>query len=458
MKGYNHKMLPGSALGLKKLLFVWSELKSSFWFLPVLIILGAIGAAVCMIYIDRVSGYEPSGVIRIVFTGSPDSARNVLSTISSAMIGVAGTVFSITLVALTLASSQFGTRLLRNFMHERINQVVLGTYIATYVYCLIVLNVISDGNNGGELTFVPAYSVLAALLATVANIVLLIIYIHHIATSIQSDKIIADIAESLSENIRELYPEGMGEESPGNKTADPESLKKTFGCKQAITSSRNGYLQFIDDAVLFSKAGEKDMLIVLNYRPGHYLVRDMVVAEIWSREEVSPADLRTLRKAFIAGKNRTPQQDPEFAIHQMVEIAARALSPGINDPYTAISCIDNLTATLCYLAGVKFPSGCRHDEAGRLRVVAAVLEFEGMLDAAFNQIRQYSKNSPAVIIRLMEALIVINEFAKDRAHQEAIRRHARMVLRMADKNIDEKNDLDDLRKRSGLIIQSRHEK
>lgn len=436
---------------MKKLLFVWDELKSSFWFLPVLIILGAIGAAVWTIYLDRVSGYEPSGVIRIVFTGSPASARSVLSTISSAMIGVAGTVFSITLVALTLASSQFGTRLLRNFMHERINQIVLGTYISTYVYCLIVLNVVSDG---GEFTFVPAYSVLVALMATVANIVLLIIYIHHIAVSIQSDKIISDIAESLSETIKQLFPEGMGVDPPGDKTPDHESLKKTFGHKQTITPSRNGYLQFIDDAVLLRKAGEKDMLIVLNYRPGHYLVRDMVMAEIWSREEISPSEMRALRRAFICGKNRTPQQDPEFAIHQMVEIAARALSSGINDPYTAIACIDNLTATLCYLVRARFPSGFRHDEAGRLRVIVTALDFEGMLDAAFDQIRQYSKSSPSVIIRLMEALVTINEFANNHIHKEAIHRHARMVLRMAEKNIDEKNDLGDLRKRSELIIQS----
>lgn len=456
MKGHNHKMLPGAGtFGVKRLLFIWSELKSSFWFLPVLIILGAIGAAVWTIYLDRVSGYEPAGAIRIVFTGSPASARSVLSTISSAMIGVAGTVFSITLVALTLASSQFGSRLLRNFMHERINQIVLGTYVSTYVYCLIVLNVVSDG---GEFTFVPAYSVLAALIATVANIVLLIIYIHHIAVSIQSDKIISDIAESLSENIGQLFPEEMGEEPSGDEVRDLESLKKSFGHKQPVTPSRNGYLRFINDAVLFKKATERDMLIVLKCRPGDYLIENMVVAEICCRERISSEEIRDFQKTFITGKSRTPQQDPEFAIHQMVEIAARALSSGINDPYTAIACIDNLTATMCYLARAGFPSGFRHDEAGRLRIIADVLDFEGMLDAAFDQIRQYSKSSPSVIIRLMEALVTINEFANNHAYKEAIQRHARMVLRMAEKNIDEKNDLDDLRKRSELIIQSPHVK
>jgi uncharacterized membrane protein len=251
-----------------------------------------------------------------------------------------------------------------------------------------------------------------ALIATVANIVLLIIYIHHVAVSIQSDKIISGIAESLEENIRRLFPEEMGEEPSGDEVRDLESLKKSFGRKQSVTPSRNGYLQFIDDAALFKKAGEKDMLIVLNCRPGDYLIENMVVAEISCRERISSEDIRDLQKTFITGKSRTPQQDPEFAIHQMVEIAARALSSGINDPYTAIACVDNLTATLCYLAGAKFPSGFRHDEAGSLRIIADVLDFEGMLDAAFDQIRQYSKSSPSVIIRLMEALVTINEFAK----------------------------------------------
>jgi uncharacterized membrane protein len=131
---------------------------------------------------------------------------------------------------------------------------------------------------------------------------------------------------------------------------------------------------------------------------------------------------------FVIGKTKTSQQDLEFSIRQMVEIAARALSPGVNDPYTAITCIDNLTSIMCYLAQAKFPSKYRFDEEGNLRVIADTSDFEGALDAAFNQIRQFSGGSPAVIIRLMEALITIHEFTSKENHKEAVIKHAEMVL------------------------------
>ena len=136
----------------------------------------------------------------------------------------------------------------------------------------------------------------------------------------------------------------------------------------------------------------------------------------------------------------------------MVEIAGRALSPGINDPYTAIACIDNLTATMCYLTKVKFPSQYRYDEKQNLRVVASTLTFEGMLNVAFNQIRQFASGSPSVVIRLMEALITIDTFAKNQEQKNAIQKHVEMVLRVAEKSFEEKNDLMDMRERSNVIL------
>jgi uncharacterized membrane protein len=155
---------------------------------------------------------------------------------------------------------------------------------------------------------------------------------------------------------------------------------------------------------------------------------------------------------LVVGPIKTPQQDLEYSIHQMVEIAVRALSPGVNDPYTAIVCIDNLTATMSYLATIKFPSEYRFDDENNLRVIANTLDFEGILDAAFNQIRQFSAGSPAVIIRLMEALLTIHQFAKNESYRLAVIKHANMVLRMGRESINEKNDLSDLEKRAEKII------
>lgn len=436
---------------MKRFLFNWKELKSSFWFLPSLIILVSIGAAIGLIYIDNIFDFKSTGVIQYIFIGSADSARSVLSTISSAMIGVAGTVFSITLVALTLASNQFGPRLLRNFMTERINQIVLGSYISTYVYSLIVLNSITDTD---QIEFVPIISVFVAILAAVANIILLIVFIHNTAVSIQADNIISEVSKSLSKSISILFPKEMGEEHYGNELPDVASLKKKFSYRQPITSPKSGYLQDIDVDVIFDTAKEKDLLIILHNRPGDYLIEEVEIGEFYSNETHKKEETQKLQDAFIIGKVRTPQKDAEYFIHQMVEIAARALSPGINDPYTAITCIDNLSSTLCHLTKVKFPSKYRYDEEVNLRVVTDTLTFEGMLNAAFNQIRQFAEGSPSVLIRLMEALITINKFAKKNEHKDAIQQHTEMVLRLAKKSFDEKRDLNDMENRSKLIVRN----
>lgn len=434
---------------MRKLLFFWRELTSTFWFIPILIIAVSVVLSVSAIYIDSMIDFEIKGTLQYIFEGSASSARTILSIISAAMIGVAGTVFSITLVTLSLASSQFGTRLLRNFMHEKINQVVLGTYISTFVYCLVVLNSINDTQ---EIVFVPTLSVLMAIFIAIANIILLVIFIHHIAISIQSDKVISDISDSLMTNIRVLYPEGMGEEPETVMIADVESQKKTYRYMQEIKAPKNGYLQYIDSENIFKASCRDGQLVILNCKPGDYLVKDMNVFEVYSNKKPGSYELGKLQDTLIAGKVRTPHQDAEFSIRQMVEIAVRALSPGINDPYTAIACIDNLIATMCYLTGVKFPSEYRYDEEGNLRVVAVTLTFEGLMDVAFNQIRQFSAGSPSVVIRLMEAMVTINNFARTGNLKKVAQKHAQMVFRLAEKHFEEQEDLDDLRGRSKQIL------
>ncbi|MEJ1223664.1 DUF2254 domain-containing protein [Sediminicola sp. 1XM1-17] len=434
---------------MKRLYFIWDELIASFWFIPILIIMVSIGAAIGLLYLDNLIDYKPSGGFELIFTGSVDSARAVLSTISGAMIGVAGTVFSITLVALTLASSQFGSRLLQNFMHERINQIVLGTYISTYVYCLIILNSVKSTD---QLSFIPSFSVLFSIIAAIANIILLIIFIHHIAVSIQADKVIADISGTLSKNLKVLFPEELGSGPEEHAIPNVIKIKETYPFKNNIVSPKSGYVLYMDNEMIAELALKHNLLLVLHKRPGNYLVEGMEIGEVYSHEEYTDEQALKFQDVFIIGKSRTTQQDSEFSIHQMVEIAGRALSPGVNDPYTAIACIDNLTSTMCYLTKVKFPSQYRFDEEQNLRVIASCLSFQGMMDVAFNQIRQFASGSPSVVIRLMEAFITINKFTKNQEQKKAVHKHAKMVLRMAEESFGEKNDLKDLRERSRLII------
>lgn len=433
---------------MKKLPFFWKELMSTFWFVPVLTIALAIILSISLVYLDNVISIPQQGWIRFFLVNSSASARSILATISGAMIGVAGTVFSITLVALTLASSQLGPRLIKNFMYVRLNQVVLGSYISTYLYCLLVLSAVKDGSG---YTLIPSISILVAIMAAIANIVLLIVFIHQIAVSIQADRVISDISGLISKQVETLFPERLGDELEETEFGSTMAIS-SYQQKTIIRSPKSGYLQYLDSEALVAVVAEHDSLIELFHRPGSFLVKGGKIGVLYSNSEWEEGSLEDLLNQFVIGKTKTAQQDLEYSINQMVEIASRALSPGVNDPYTAIACIDNLTSTMCYLAEAEFPSKYLVDEDGALRVVKDPVDFEGTLDAAFNQIRQFSDGSTAVIIRLMEALATILEFTKRERHRNAVLKHAEMVLNTGKTTIKEKNDLDDLTKRAEAIL------
>jgi len=434
---------------MKKLLFFWKELMATFWFLPLLIIGFAVCSAIGLLSLDNYVTVPREGVFRFFLVSSSDSARSLLSTISGAMIGVAGTVFSVTLVALTLASSQFGPRLIKNFMYVRLNQIVLGSYVSTYLYCLIVLNAIKDND---VYSFIPSISILVAMLAAVINIILLILFIHNIAISIQADKVISDISDFISMQVGTLFPEKMGDEKMKEESVDSVAAIAAYQKSIAIKSPKSGYIQYVDSESLMEIVSRQDTLFEICHRPGSYLVKGEKIGILHSTRDWERDELDIFLNQFVIGKIKTSQQDLEYSIHQMVEIAARALSPGVNDPFTAIACIDHLSSTMAYLTKANFPSQYRFDSEGHLRIIADTFTFEGVLDAAFNQIRQFSGGSPAVIIRLMEALTTIYGFTEQEKHKKAILKHAEMVLTIGKETIKEKNDVDDLIERAGMIL------
>lgn len=435
-----------------KLNYFLEMIRTSFWFLPLLVILITIGLAFLFIWLDIAFRFEPNGFFSYFLSGGAESARQVLTTIAGAMLGVAGTVFSITLVALTLASNQFGARLLRNFMYDRLNQVVLGIYVATFLYCLLVLKTVKTDM---DTEFVPNLSVMVAMILAIANIFLLIIYIHHISISIQADQVISDVNSNLEKNLKKIFPEDLGEETTDDSKSEQlfRRLMASHGFSEKVISSRSGYLQAIDNDGLMSLAKDHSLIISLGHRPGDFLVENEPIAEVFSKETCPGRVKERIRDTFVFGRVRTPVQDAEFAIHQLVEIASRALSPGVNDPFTAITCIDKLKASICYLSRAKFSSAWRYDEDGNLRMKVYPVTFAGVLDAAFNQIRQYGKGSPSVMIRLMEALVTIDSFAGGPLKKESVRRHAGMVLQAAEDAQYNPNDLKDVKERFMKIKQ-----
>jgi uncharacterized membrane protein len=253
-------------------------------------------------------------------------------------------------------------------------------------------------------------------------------------------------------NLDTIFPDEVQGDEVLEDVMDPDELRKGYENRYAVRASRSGYLQYLNYDTTLSAAKDGDLLIIVNFRPGDHVVFESSIMEVCYNGDLPEKIVKRLETAFLVGNVRTPYQDAEFSIHQMVEIAARALSPGVNDPYTAIACVDNLTSTMCHLTRVKFPLRYRYDEDKKVRVVADVLTFEGMLNAAFNQIRQFAGGSPAVLIRLMESLVTIHQFVRTDQQKQAVQKHMRMVYRMAEHSFVEESDLVDLKERIKAIV------
>ncbi len=434
-----------------KLINLWESLKTSFWFIPTIMVLAAIIIAICIISLDRYSITDYLSFFGFFNAVSPEGARSILSTIAASMMTVTGITFSITIVVLNLASSQFGPRLLRNFIRDKSIQFVLGTFVASFIYCLLVLRSIQVVGND---TFVPDLSVTFAVALALLNVGVLIFFIHHIATSIQADEVIAGVSKELSCNIRRIFTTELENQPDGitDKISKLQEENKAHCNNHTIIADRKGYLQAIDFDGLLHTAKENDYLIRLHLRPGKFIVADGTLAVVSSEKKFDTNLTKVITKAFVVGPNPTPEQDIEFSIHQLVEVAIRALSPGINDPFTAIACVDQLGSALCYLAKRKFPSSGYFDDQGQLRLKIKPLTYSGILNASFDQIRQYGISSIAVTIRLLETLLLIAEQTLQSEQRKAIHRQANMILRANQQIIFEPNDREDVQKRYELLL------
>lgn len=433
-----------------KLSKLWDSLHSSYWFIPTLMAVGSIVLSIAMLNLDRAGNVPSWGWI---YTGGTDGARSLLSSVASSMVSVVATAFSITIVALQLASSNFGPRLLRNFMQDTGNQIVLGTFISTFIYCLLVLRTIhSEGAEYEE--FVPQLSVTVGTGLAIVSIGVLIYFIHHASTIIQASHVITQVSGDLDKTIDKLFPEKLGEDK-ANQPRQVAEIPANFDAEASpIKATRDGYLQAIDDDELMKIARHYDLLIRLKTRPGKFIVKGSDLAMVLPGERVNQNLKQQINDAFVLGKERTEYQDVEFPIEQLVEIALRAISPGINDPFTAIRCIDRLGAGLSRLAQRDFPSSYRYDNDHNLRVIALGVTFEELVDSAFNQIRQYSKSDVAVTIRLLEAIACIAAFTRNSKQREALRRHGEMILNSSREQISQEQDQKDVQERYHRVIKA----
>ena len=404
----------------------WEYLRGTYWAVPSAMAVTAVGLSVGMIQLDEAA--TASLLVRLswVYTGGPEGARAVLSTIAASMITVAGVTFSITIVALTLASQQFGPRLLRNFLRDLGNQVVLGTFVSTFIYCLLVLRTVR-GSDDEE--FVPHLAVTVGVVLAMVSLGVLIFFIHHVATSIQASRIIANVADDLEGAIDRLFPETIGEDfaTADRSGAAPDETRALEEGSRQVRATTTGYVQAINAEGLLEVARERNVVVWVRARPGAFVRKGQALLSVGATPPHHDSDDTPFQRVFIIGSDRTGTQDVTFFIDQLVELAVRALSPGINDPGTARLCIDRLEQALCHLAARRIPSPARRDSDGRVRVFACPLTFARMVKSAFDEIARYGRTSVSVTCRLLQAVRSVGACVQRESDRQALLRHAAAI-------------------------------
>jgi uncharacterized membrane protein len=430
-------------------------LRTNLWLVPSLLI-AAVGVLFLVTYgLDRAVYRGDLHLPSWIRTESADAGRQVLIAIAAAVITVTGVVFSITILALTLASQQFGPRMLRNFIRDVGNQLTLGLFVATFVYAVLALGSITNGARG---EFVPSISISVALLLLLGDLAVLIYFINHIAVSIQLPEVIAGIARDLSRAIDAEFPATESQPTvswphmPSPSVAEVAARLDHEGL--AVPAMVSGYLQFVGYGQLVAIADKADAIIRLAHRPGHFVLVGSPLATVWP-PDAAPQVASALARAHVTGRHRTLAQDPVFAIDQLVEIAIRALSPAVNDTFTALTCIDWLSDGLCKISSRRIAEGVYRDQLGRIRLVEVGPSYDRMVNRAFDKIRQAGRAMPAVAIRLMTSLALVMEYTNDVDQRAALSRQADMILRGAEEAISEEQDLGDVRARFDLVIATR---
>lgn len=401
--------------------FRWRErLRSSLWLVPTLCVLAAAALALGLIELDRRYDHD------FTFRAGPDGAHTFLSTVSSSMITLTGLVFSITIVVLQLASQQFSPRVLRTFLRDRHSQFALGVFIATFTYALIVLRTVrSEDAPGGA--FVPDLSVTVAFGLVMLSLALFVDYIHHISQSIRVASITRAIAQETREIIEDIYDHDRTEEHvplpTGSKIVD-------------IPAPGHGVLTGLDRDDLVAAAESAGCILEVVPMVGDYIPEGRTLVRIHGGEAPSP---ETFTAKISIDSERTMKQDAAFGFRQLVDIAQRGLSPAVNDPTTAVQCLDEIHDLLRRLAARPFPSGQRRDSSGQLRLVFPVISWEGYVSLACDEIRHYGRGSIQVHRRLRWMLNDLLSVAPEERHG-ALRRQLRLLDESADKNLDHEDD------------------
>lgn len=393
----------------------WEGIIASFWFVPGLLTVVAVVLFVVSHQIDRLLdvGLEE---LPLIFSGGATAARSLLSTIAGSLITVVATVFSLTIVALQLASTSYTPRLLRNFTSDRGVQVVLGCYIGTFTYALLVLRIIRTPESQKP-AFIPVISVTLAVLLTLVCVGLLVYFIHHIAGMIQSSTIVKSAYQDATGSLANLTDLEEAPTEAQEPRMHPDFRRLMDEEKLEIKAQESGYVQYVDldrilEALTKNKAVEK-MVVELPFGPGHFVAAGLPILRLWPAPEggLGEETEKGVRKAFFFGKERAFSQDFAFGIRQLSDIALKGVSPGVNDPTTSMQAMDRIEAIFIVLGEKALHPRVQERTVNGTWVLLEVgrYGFDDVVGLAFDQLRRASFTSGQVAV--LERLLEITERA-----------------------------------------------
>lgn len=380
------------------------QLLDGFWLVPGLVLLAFALGALAAIELDRRAGEDG---IEWAYGGDPEAARQTLGVIAGSLITVAGVTFSITIVTLQLVSSQYSPRALRSFLADRVNQLLAGTYIGIFVFCLLTLRVVREERDEVP-AFVPSLAVTIAIVAGLVGFALILLFIHHMAQSIKVAHIVSRISDETMESLERLYPADYGRPDQADEQQVVSSWEQR--APSAIVRAADvGYVQSIALDDIADAAGAANVRVPI--RVGDFVARENPLVILWDAERLDDDAPTAIRRAVSIGVERDHHQDLSFGLRQLADIALRALSPGVNDPTTALECIDYLRAVVARLASRAFPAPVR--SVGAATIAVAQRTFRDHVEEAFLELGRFAGSNVRVTLALLEALEAVAAAARE---------------------------------------------
>ncbi|MEO6942680.1 MAG: DUF2254 domain-containing protein [Terrimesophilobacter sp.] len=390
------------------------------WPIPLLTIIFAVVAGVLIPILDaRVDSRLPDPVIAVLFNGGPDSARAVLSTIAGSLITATSLTFSLTVVALQLASNQASPRLLRLFASDRTVHATLATFLGTFTFSLMVLRSVQNSTDATAAA-VPSIAITLCLLLTLTSVIMLTIFLAHLAKQLRVETMLRNVHRETKRTIELVRT--TTEDGPIDVPSN-ERPKKVH----TVLAEHSGFLLSASRGRVVSLATHLDLVVEEEHSIGTSVIAGVPLVKWWPRSGALPDDFdmvsfgRAIRSAYATGYERTSSQDIGFGLRQLVDITIRALSPGVNDPTTAVHALSHISAVLCLIVQLPTQPAALLDDEGVARLIVRPHRFEALLNLAVEQPRRYGAADPDVAGRLFLLLREVALNTEDFVHLEAVR-------------------------------------